>query len=135
MKQYSIRIISEITQLPASTLRYYEKIGLLEDVERGKNGLRIYNEVHLQHLKSIKCFKDCGMPLKEICKFYKYENNLEGNIEEILDLILNSEKELSDRINEMQEQLLHIQHKKRYYQGIKHAIVHHEKWKRFEDYA
>lgn len=135
MKQYSIRVISEITQFPASTLRYYEKLGLLKGVERDKNGLRIYNEVHLQQLRSIKCFKDCGMSLGEICKFYKYENDLQGNIEEILDLILNSEKELTDRIGEMQEQLLHIQHKVRYYQGIKQALVHHEKWGRFEDYA
>lgn len=135
MKQYSIGKISEITDFPESTLRYYEKTGLLNGVVRNKNGLRVYNESNLQRLKSIKCFKECGMSIKEISKYYKYENNLEDNIEDVLALLTNSERELSERISRMQEQRFHIQQKIQYYYELKHAIENHEKWKQFEDYA
>ena len=42
MKTYSIREISELFSLPASTLRYYESEGLLPNVEKSSSGQRIY---------------------------------------------------------------------------------------------
>lgn len=135
MNQYSIKIVSEITGFPESTLRYYEKVGLLGDVSRNLNGLRMYEDIHLERLKSIKCFKDCGMSIREIQQFYQYEENIENNIEDILQLVMSSENKLRVQIITMQEQLRHVHRKVQYYHGIKHAISNHEKWKKYEDYA
>ena len=41
MKTYSIREISELFSLPASTLRYYESEGLLPNVEKSSSKQRI----------------------------------------------------------------------------------------------
>lgn len=127
MKRYSIKKVSEITGFPESTLRYYEKAGLLGSVSRNLNGLRMYEDVHLERLKSIKCFKDCGMSIREIKQFYQYEENIENNIEDILQLVMSSENKLRVEITAMQEQLCHIHKKVQYYHGIKHAISNHEK--------
>lgn len=135
MNRYSIKIVSEITGFPESTLRYYEKVGLLGYVSRNLNGLRMYEDVHLERLKSIKCFKDCGMSIREIQQFYQYEENIENNIEDILQLVMSSENKLRVQIITMQEQLRHVHRKVQYYHGIKHAISNHEKWKKYEDYA
>ena len=40
---YTIRQISNLYKLPASTLRYYEDLGLLTDVVHTASGARIYN--------------------------------------------------------------------------------------------
>lgn len=60
--------ISEIankTNLPASTLRYYEKKGLLK-VDRDKNGRRYYKESDIEWIKFIRRLKETGMLIKDI---------------------------------------------------------------------
>ena len=55
-KQYSIREVSAKFNLPASTLRYYEEVGILTDIPRNSSGKRIYLEKHINRLKTICCF-------------------------------------------------------------------------------
>ena len=43
---YTIREMSERFGLPASTLRYYEEIGLLTDVIHTESKKRIYTQQH-----------------------------------------------------------------------------------------
>ena len=40
MKNYTIREISEMFELPSSTLRYYESEGLLPEVPKSSSGQR-----------------------------------------------------------------------------------------------
>lgn len=62
---YSIGEISRISGLSIPTLRYYEKEGLLNDVER-RNGIRVYNESHINTLNLIECLKNAGLQIEEI---------------------------------------------------------------------
>ena len=57
--------IANKTNLPASTLRYYEKKGLLK-VDRDKNGRRYYKESDIQWIKFIRRLKETGMLIKDI---------------------------------------------------------------------
>lgn len=49
-KQYSIREVSAKFNLPASTLRYYEEVGILTDIPRNSSGKRIYLEKHINRV-------------------------------------------------------------------------------------
>ena len=75
MKTYSIREISELFSLPASTLRYYESEGLLPNVEKSSSGQRIYTEEHIERLNCINCFKRTGMTIPQLRKFFEYETD------------------------------------------------------------
>ena len=44
MKTYTIKEVSELFNIPNSTIRYYEEIGLLTKVERNYTGKRIFLE-------------------------------------------------------------------------------------------
>ncbi|HEY9395228.1 MAG TPA: MerR family DNA-binding transcriptional regulator, partial [Nocardioides sp.] len=47
-RTYTIREVATLTGLPASTLRYYETIGLISPVSRGaSSGHRVYDETDL----------------------------------------------------------------------------------------
>lgn len=135
MKKYGIKEVSEIMDIPSSTLRYYEKTGVIDDVERDKNGLRLYDETQLKRLMGIKCFKETGLPIAKIFEFYQYEDNLETHIDDIISLIEGHERELTARIERMQEQLQHIRHKVRFYHGIQDAIENGREWPDFKDFA
>lgn len=65
MNRYSIKIVSEITGFPESTLRYYEKVGLLGYVSGNWNGLRMYVDVHSEKLKSMRIMRNNKLTCKQ----------------------------------------------------------------------
>ena len=69
MHTYTIREMSELFSLPASTLRYYESEGLLPLVEKNSSGQRIYTKEHIDRLQCINCFKRTGMTIPQLRKF------------------------------------------------------------------
>ena len=65
MENKSIGEMARGAALNASTLRYYESIGLLLPTER-ENGQRRYDNDALKRLSMIRIFKETGFTLKEI---------------------------------------------------------------------
>ena len=57
--------VSERTGVPASTLRYYERLGILA-ADRSPNGYRDFDEGHLERLDFITAAKRLGLELPEI---------------------------------------------------------------------
>ncbi|HEX8786002.1 MAG TPA: MerR family transcriptional regulator [Telluria sp.] len=61
--------IGELAQrsgLPASTIRYYEREGLLPKALRGANGYRVYQDGTLEQLDLIQLGQSLGFPLETI---------------------------------------------------------------------
>ena len=50
---YNIKEVSELMGISPHTLRYYEKIGLLEFVKRNEQGVREFSESDLLTLNTI----------------------------------------------------------------------------------
>lgn len=132
MSTYTIRELSKLTNTTASTLRYYEEIGLLTAVKRdGKN--RIYNDSHLARLYAIQCFKNTGMPIAKMQDFFRYEENIPCHIDDIITLVTEHEADIEEQITVLQRELSHIRHKVRYYNRIKEAITENRCWPKWED--
>ncbi|MYS83913.1 MerR family transcriptional regulator [Embleya scabrispora] len=51
------------------TLRYYERIGLLADVDRAPSGHRRFTEDDLQWLGILRCLRDTGMPIADMRRY------------------------------------------------------------------
>ena len=60
---------SRLTGLSAYTLRYYEKIGLLKNIQRRANGHRTYSQRDAQWVAFIVRLKDTGMALENILQY------------------------------------------------------------------
>ncbi|MDO6695274.1 MerR family DNA-binding protein [Aliiglaciecola sp. 3_MG-2023] len=65
-----IKDISLKTSTPASTLRYYEKIGLLPEISR-QSGQRVYSESMLWRINFINAAKSTGFRLEEIKSLFQ----------------------------------------------------------------
>ena len=65
MSELSIGQLAEMADVNASTLRYYESVGLLPFPER-KNGQRRYNERLLERIHFIKIAQQTGFSIQEI---------------------------------------------------------------------
>ena len=93
---YTIREMSERFGLPASTLRYYEEIGLLTDVT--------------------------GLPIAGIQEFFRLEDDIPGNIDQMVAILEEHEQNIREKIERMESDLEHIQQKVRYYSAVRDAI-------------
>lgn len=65
---YTIGQISEMFNLPVSTLRYYDNQGLFPDIKR-ISGKRMFGERETETLRIIECLKKSGLGIKDIKQF------------------------------------------------------------------
>ena len=118
---YTIRDLSQKYNLPASTLRYYEDMGLLTNVIHTEKGARIYTQEHIERLEGILCFKGTGLPIAKIQEYYRYETNIEAHIEEIVTMMQEQEQGILKQMEDLQSGLDHIRQKIYYYNLVKDA--------------
>ena len=63
---YTVSEMAKLLGVPASTLRYYDKEGLLPEIERSGSGMRMFTDRDYEWLHTIICLKQTGMQLKDI---------------------------------------------------------------------
>ncbi|NMM95452.1 MerR family transcriptional regulator [Bifidobacterium sp. DSM 109960] len=131
---YGIREVAERFGMQTSTLRYYEEQGLLTDVPRNANGQREYEERHISRLKAICCFKNAGMTIDDLRKFFVYEQNEPEHIDEILELLESRRKALDEQRRALDEAAMQVQRKLHYYGGIKQSLERNEPLPDWNDY-
>lgn len=131
---YSIRALSQRFQIPASTLRYYEEIGLLSHVGRNASGQRFYTEEHIERLHKIRCFKNTGMTLSQLQKFFYYEGNELEHIQELLEILGNQESLARQQLSDLQKDYAHLLRKLHYYQDIQRCFQQKKPLPEWKDY-
>ncbi len=121
-KVYTIREVSEMFNIPVSTLRYYEDEGLLTNVGRSSTNQRIYYEMHINRLRSICCFKRTGMSISQLRDFFNFESDEDNSIDDMIALLECQKKSVEDKLKELHADYDHVQKKIRFYTDIKKAI-------------
>ena len=66
---YTVGEMAKKLDVPASTLRYYDKEGLLPFVERSSGGIRMFQESDFEWLQVIGCMKKAGMSIRDIRQY------------------------------------------------------------------
>jgi DNA-binding transcriptional MerR regulator len=67
---YTIKEAAALTGLPASTLRYYESIGVIAPVSRGASSKhRVYDEDDLDQLMWVACLAATGMSVGDMRQY------------------------------------------------------------------
>lgn len=79
---YTIKELAGKTGVSVYTLRYYEKIGLLDRVERAANGHRRYGEAAVRRLDFLRRLKATGMPVSEMARYVELFRQGEPTITE-----------------------------------------------------
>ena len=102
---YSIQDVSKKTGLPAHTLRYYEKEGLISGVERTQGGFRQYTDEDLERLGLICCLKNTGMSIQEIARFVQLTREGDHTLRERVELLREHRERVLERMEEMQKHL------------------------------
>lgn len=113
--KYSIGEVAERMGTNTSTLRYYDKQGLLPFVDRNAAGRREFKDNDFNFLEVINCSKKSGVPVKDIGKFINLCLQGDETLRERYDYLDQEERVLEEKVTEMQKQLDFLRFKKWYY--------------------
>ncbi|KQU63579.1 MerR family transcriptional regulator [Rossellomorea marisflavi] len=108
---YSMKQITEMTGVPASALRYYEKESILPFVERNDKGIRVYDDVNVEWIYFIRALRETDMPIREIKKYVALYMEGDATKEERRKLLLQHEENVEAKLSSQFEYLKRIKKK------------------------
>lgn len=118
---YTVGEMAKLLEVPASTLRYYDKEGLLPFVERSSGGIRMFQESDFEWLQVINCMKKAGMSIKDIRQYIQLALRGDDTIGTRLQMFQRQRQVLREQITEMQHTLRTVEYKCWFYETAKAA--------------
>lgn len=114
-RTFTISEAAERLGVPPSTLRYYDRNGLLPHVGRSKGGIRQFTEDDLEWVRVVEWLKTAGMPLKEVKHFTELIQQGDATIEERRRIVHERKAVVEKQLEDMQTTYDFITYKCWYY--------------------
>jgi DNA-binding transcriptional MerR regulator len=112
---YSIGDIAKMLNISISTLRYYDKEGLLPLVNRTSGNIRVFDDTDVECLKMIECLKNTGMALKDIRQFFDWCEEGDSTLDQRYELFVHQKEKTEKQIALLQNSLDRINYKCEFY--------------------
>lgn len=100
---YTIGSLAKAADVPVSTLRYYERAGLLKPDSRSPHGYRQYGRTSLESLRFIRTAQAAGFSLDDIKSLMRLRDHDQPPCEYVRDLI-------DSRLEDVERQLADLRH-------------------------
>lgn len=114
----TIKEISEKYDLTKDTLRYYEKIGLIKEVPRSKNGIRNYDEASCRRIEFIKCMRNAGVEIDILIKYMDLLDKGKTTIIDRKNLLASQKAKLLEKQKAINETIERLDYKLKLYDEI-----------------
>ena len=111
---YTISEAAQKTGLPPSTIRFYDKEGLLPNIKR-KNGIRVFEDMDLRLMGLLTCLKNTGMPIKRIRDYVELTTQGDASLQKRYEIIKEQRQFVLDQIEQLQYYLEELDFKDWYY--------------------
>ena len=112
----SIAEVSDLLDVSAHTLRYYEKIGLVT-VDRDASGHRVYGPESIRRLVFLTRMRISGMAIRDLLHYVELVDAGEGTVPERLDMLLEHRDTVRRQIKELTLSLAATEYKIATYGG------------------
>ncbi|WP_028591177.1 MerR family transcriptional regulator [Paenibacillus massiliensis] len=123
--ELSIKEVAERTQLPPSTLRYYDKMGLMPMLKKTDYGTRKYSETDISWLELVCCLRDSGMSLDDIKAFMMLCIQGSSSSEQRRELLAQHREHILKQMDLLHRSLATVDYKLAHYNEI--GIFHIDK--------
>ncbi len=119
---FTLQEVVQRSGLSEHTLRYYERIGLLDSVKRdSSSGHRRYTAEEVQNIEMLACLRATGMSIDGMRTYSALlkEGNVAANRQ--LELFEEQRKMLEQEIAQKQRHLRYLELKVAYWQAVQHG--------------
>ncbi|MFD0200411.1 MULTISPECIES: MerR family transcriptional regulator [Saccharothrix] len=114
----------EVTGLTAHTVRYYERIGLLDPVDRGPGGRRRFRGADLAWLGFLTRLRTTGMSIRDMQRFAELRRRGDQTTPERLELLERHRDAVRGRIAELADCLTSLDAKIDHYRRSNASGAH-----------
>lgn len=94
----TIEQTAQTTGLSSDTLRYYERIGLITDIERASNGHRRYTGHDITWISFLKQLRATGMPIAQMRRFAQLRREGDPTVPERVAMLEQHRQDLLDQV-------------------------------------
>ena len=115
---FSIQQVASMTGLSTHTLRYYEKIGLIKNVQRDQTGYRQYTDVDLAWIQFLIRLRVTGMPMLKMKQFSDLRQQGDSTITARKELLEEHYKDVLGKIEELELNSERIEEKIAHYKKL-----------------
>jgi len=113
---YTIGEVSKLTGLSVSTLRYYDKEGLIPNINRNENGLRDFTEQDLGTINIVTCIKGAGASIREIKEYMDLCKLGDSTLELRKQFFIEKKKDVEEQMRQLTEIMKTVERKIKYYE-------------------
>ncbi|WP_280267057.1 MerR family transcriptional regulator [Nocardia wallacei] len=121
--RYSIGEAAERSGLSRDTLRWYERIGLMDYVGRDSGGKRRFSDRDLAWLHLISCLRLTGMSVADMLHYAELVRAGDATTPQRLQMFRKTRAEVLDRIDELQQTLSVLDRKITMYEDRTAALI------------
>src|SRR5689334_829303 len=109
--EFSIQQVADLTGLSIDTLRYYERIGLLEPVNRAASGHRRYRQKDIDWIDLLINLRETKMPLAEMIRFAQLRRQGDATAGERLRMLEQHQRSLEEQMRKLELHMAALQKK------------------------
>ncbi|SRR5579883_2218949 len=110
-EELTIHEVAAQTGLSVHTLRYYERIGLLDPVGRASSGHRRYMASDIVWITFLQCLRKTGMSIRQMQAYAILRRQGEISIPERLAFLEEHHRQIQENMRELESYLKAIEHK------------------------
>jgi DNA-binding transcriptional MerR regulator len=99
------------------TLRYYERVGLLDGIDRAPSGHRRFRDQDLEWLGVLRCLRDTGMPIAQMRRYAELARGGQATLAERMRLLTEHDARVGEQIALLQAQREHLRDKIDWYRS------------------
>lgn len=117
MSHYSPGQVVEKTGFSVDTLRYYDRIGLLDGIARTAGGRRVFTDDDLAWLGTLRCLRDTGMPIAAMRRYAELARLGDESLAERVALLDEHDRRVEQKIADLRAEQRHIREKVAWYRS------------------
>lgn len=99
--QYTISQLARLADIPVSTVRYYERVGLVQPEDRSQGNYRLYSQESLRRLEFIRAAQASGFTLDHIKMLLGNQDGSAPSCREVQGLIEERLGEIGQRLKDL----------------------------------
>ena len=107
--------VSKKYDMTTDTLRYYERIGLIPQVPRKKNGIRDYDETSCRWVEFVKCMRAAGVQIEALIEFVELQQREKVDNERLMAILTDQRKKLMEKMDHLKATIDRLDYKIEYF--------------------
>lgn len=116
----TIKEVCEKFDITADTLRYYERVGVIPEVNRSSGGSRDYTEENMKWVKNAICLRKAGISIESIAEYVKLFQQGDETIAARLSLLIETKEQVLEAKKKYDDALAKLDYKiERYEEAMK----------------